>query len=314
MKTALTLFLTLFSLLAMAQEQLNDYKYIVVPKKFEDFKRQNQYQTSTLVKHLFSEQGFEAVYEDKLPQDLKSNGCLGLRAKLVDGSSMFTTKASIVLENCNGEEVFATREGKSKEKDYKDSYGEAIRDALSSLDSFNYAYNGKAGNSSSVSVDMANDVREVAEERRRNHSSANRPDILVEQEATRENQRYVDRRPRSSKLEKAVPADETSEKSTSRTDRTYRDNDTAASNSERTEANLSDIAAGTLYAQEVSVGYQLVDNTPKIRMKIHKTSMPDFYLAEAEGTNGVVFEKNGTWFFEYYSGGNLVTEELDIKF
>ena len=48
---------------------------------------------------------------------------------------------------------------------------------------------------------------------------------------------------------------------------------------------------GTLYAQELPNGYQLVDSTPKIRMKIEKTSMPDFYLAKAGDTSGVVFKK-----------------------
>lgn len=49
-------------------------------------------------------------------------------------------------------------------------------------------------------------------------------------------------------------------------------------------------------------------------MKIVKTSMPDIYLAKVDDTSGTVFKKNGTWYFEYYSGDNLVTEELDIKF
>ncbi len=333
MKTAITLLFLTLSLTGMAQEQLNDYKYIVVPKQFAEFKRENQYQTSTLIKYLFTEKGFEAVYEDELPQELKNNGCLGLRAKLVDGSSMFTTKASVKLENCSGEEVFVTKEGKSKEKDYKTSYGEALRDAFTSFDTMNYKYNGKAENSEPVTVNMANDVKEIAEERRKNHSSANRPNILVEQEATRENQRYVDRRPVPSNLKKAEPQNKTSselvEQEATREQQSSKDrtpsesamkqgedaNQAATPGMEQGKASeLSTIAAGTLYAQELPNGYQLVDSTPKIRMKIEKTSMPDFYLARVGDTSGTVFKKNGTWFFEYYSGGSLVTEELDIKF
>jgi len=321
----------------MAQEQLNDYKYIVVPKQFAEFKRENQYQTSTLVKYLFGEKGFEAVYEDELPQELKNNGCLGLRAKLVDGSSMFTTKASVKLENCSGEEVFATKEGKSKEKDYKESYGEALREAFKSFDTMNYAYNGKAENSEPVTVSMKNDVKKLAEERRQNHSSVNRPDVMVEQEATRENQRYVDRRPVPSNLKKTEPQDQMAEsknkmveQEATREQQSYEDrtpkpsdmnigetsNEVAASGTQQEVKGLglATLASATLYAQELPNGYQLVDSTPKIRMKIVKTSMPDFYLAQAGDTSGTVFKKNGTWFFEYYSGDNLVTEELDIKF
>ncbi len=313
----------------MAQEQLNDYKYIVVPKQFSEFKRENQYQTSTLVKYLFVEKGFEAVYEDALPQELKDNGCLGLRAKLVDGSSMFTTKATIKLENCSGEEVFTTKEGKSKEKDYKESYGEALREAFTSFDTMNYAYNGKAENTGPITVSMKNDVKKLAEERRQNHSAANRPDVMVEQEATRENQRYVDRRPVPSDLKKAEPKteiveQEVTEEQQSSKDRAPRESDrnkgegkekSATSGMKQgKDSELSTIASGTLYAQELPNGYQLVDSTPKIRMKIEKTSMPDFYMAKVGDTSGTVFKKNGTWFFEYYSGGNLISEELDIKF
>lgn len=313
----------------MAQEQLNDYKYIIVPKQFAEFKRENQYQTSTLVKYLFTEKGFEAVYEDELPQELKNNGCLGLRAKLVDGSSMFTTKAAVKLENCNGEEVFATKEGRSKEKDYKESYGEALREAFTSFDTMNYSYNGKAENSEPVTVSMKNDVKKLAEERGQNHSSVNRPDAMVEQEATRENQRYVDRRPVPSDLKKAESKSKMIEQEATREQQSYTDRTPKQSDIKKGEAtnqaatsdtdqekgsDLSSIPGATLYAQELPNGYQLVDSTPKIRMKIEKTSMPDFYLARVGDTNGAVFKKNGTWFFEYYSGNDLVTEELDIKF
>ncbi len=313
----------------MAQEQLNDYKYIVVPKQFAEFKRENQYQTSTLIKYLFGEKGFEAVYEDELPQDLKSNGCLGLRAKLVDGSSMFTTKASVKLENCSGEEVFATKEGKSKEKDYKESYGEAIREAFTSFDTMNYAYNGKAENSGPVTVSMKNDVKELDTESRQTQSSVNRPVAMVEQEATRENQRYVDRRPVPSDLKKAEPSAEMVEQESTKEQQSYKDRtplesdvkkgeseiQAATSGTEpKKDSGLSTIASGTLYAQTLPNGYQLVDSTPKIRMKIEKTTMPDFYMAKVGDTSGTVFKKNGTWYLEYYSDGKLVSEQLDIKF
>ncbi|HET8735185.1 MAG TPA: hypothetical protein VFM69_01170 [Pricia sp.] len=322
--TVLLLFLAI-SLSGMAQKQLNDYKYIIVPKKFEDFKRKNQYQTSTLVKYLFTEKGFDAVYGDELPQDLKNNGCLGLHAKLVDDSSLFTTKTRVVLENCSGQEVFATKEGKSKEKDFKESYGEALRESFTSFDTMDYSYNGKAENSG-VTVNMENDVKQMNAEDRREHTSVNRPDEMVEQEATLENQRYVDRRPVESDLTKGRTEGEKSQSGGQNAEDQQNTGDgaSAASNTQRPQekaadvseiaANVSEIAAATLYAQELSNGYQLVDSTPKIRMKIHKTSMPDFYIAEAEGTNGVLFQKDGTWFFEYYSGDKLMTEELDVKF
>ncbi|MGB6153072.1 MAG: hypothetical protein WBG48_13900 [Pricia sp.] len=331
MKTTLTVLFLITSLIGMAQEQLNDYKYIIVPKQFAEFKRQNQYQTSTLVKYLFSEKGFQAFYEDELPQDLENNGCLGLRAKLVDGSSMFTTKAAVTLENCNGKEVFTTKEGRSKEKDYKASYAEALRDAFTSFDTVNYAYNGKAENADPVTVNMKNDVKEIAADGPKNYSSANRPDALVQQEATRENQRYVDRRPVPSDLKKAEPKDKSEnersakmvEQEATREQQSYKDRTPQESDMTRGDvagqdgdkaSDLSTLTGTTLYAQELANGYQLVDSTPRIRIKMEKTSMPDVYLARAGETRGTVFKKNDVWFFEYYSGDDLTTQELSIKF
>jgi|GEM_PF-172762 len=332
----------------MAQEQLNDYKYIIVPKQFAEFKRENQFQTSTLVKYLFGEKGFDAVYEDELPQELKNNACLGLRAKLVDSSSLFTTKSALKLENCNGEEVFETKEGRSKKKDYKASYGEALREAFTSFDSMNYAYNGKSENSEPITVSMSNDIKKLPDDSGTTNSSVNRPDAMVDQEATRENQRYVDRRPVPSDINKSEPENQmdndmveqepkrdqqryenqsagTSDMKGSNTVEQVAKSDTSnvSSVNDRNNAtekaqsggsNQSSLASTTLYAQELSNGYQLVDSSPKIRIIMEKTSMPDFYLATADERSGTVFKKNDTWFFEYYSGNDLITEELSIKF
>ena len=72
--------------------------------------------------------------------------------------------------------------------------------------------------------------------------------------------------------------------------------------------------AGVLYAQQLPNGFQLVDSSPKIQMKIFRTSLPDYFLAEAENKNGVLYAKNGKWYFEYYLGEELIVDELDIKF
>ncbi|WP_400072225.1 hypothetical protein [Zobellia russellii] len=283
------IFLTCFfmvSLIGMAQEQLNDYKYIIVPKKFDGFKKVNQYQTSTLVKFLFTEEGFQTVYEDELPNELNNNRCLGLTANLIDDSSMFTTKAGVVLENCNGQEVFATPVGKSKEKDYKLAYGEALRNAFKAFNTISYKYNGKADKTEPVTVSMKNDVKQIEE--KTSYEPKNKQP-MVQQVATRENQSYKDNRPQPSHVKKSVQAPSVAIK-----------------------AEVS--AMGTLYAQEIANGFQLVDSTPKIQLKIFKSSLPDYFLAEGEGKNGVVFQQNGKWYFEQYVDGALKTEELTIKF
>jgi hypothetical protein len=74
--------------------------------------------------------------------------------------------------------------------------------------------------------------------------------------------------------------------------------------------------SGTLYAQATPNGYQLIDTIPKKVLTLLKTSVQDCFLAEtgAGGPNGIVFKKNGEWFFEYYKEGTLVSQKLEIKF
>ena len=74
--------------------------------------------------------------------------------------------------------------------------------------------------------------------------------------------------------------------------------------------------SGTLYAQATPNGYQLIDTIPKKVLTLLKTSVQDCFLAETGGggPNGIVFKKNGEWFFEYYKEGTLVSQKLEIKF
>ena len=71
---------------------------------------------------------------------------------------------------------------------------------------------------------------------------------------------------------------------------------------------------GTLYAQELQNGFQLVDSTPKIQLKMYKSSMPNVYVASADDRDGVVYTSDGKWFFEYAENGIIIKEELTIKF
>lgn len=70
----------------------------------------------------------------------------------------------------------------------------------------------------------------------------------------------------------------------------------------------------TLYAQPIENGYQLVDATPKLVLKIFKTSQPDYFTAVSDTKNGVVFKKEGAWYFEYYENNVLKSEKITIKF
>lgn len=122
-------------------QNLNSYKYVEVPEKFDFLKESNQYQLNELTKFLFEKYGFKAflVSEEK-PLDWNNTTCGVLRANVIDDSGLFQTKLQVVLKNCKNEEVFTSKVGSSKEKDYKLSYHEALRDAFSSFEAIDYSY------------------------------------------------------------------------------------------------------------------------------------------------------------------------------
>jgi hypothetical protein len=79
------------------------------------------------------------------------------------------------------------------------------------------------------------------------------------------------------------------------------------SSTESTEMNL-------LFAQPIKNGYQLVDNTPKVIMKVYKTTNPAIYLATKGTIQGVLISKDSQWFFEYYENETLMSEKIAVKF
>lgn len=69
-----------------------------------------------------------------------------------------------------------------------------------------------------------------------------------------------------------------------------------------------------LYAQPIENGFQLIDKTPKVVMKLLKTSRPDSFIAIKEGVQGTLNAKDNQWFFEYYKNDQLVSEKVSVKF
>lgn len=137
------LFLLLSSSISYAQKSINSYKYILVPKQFEFQKSSDQYQLNSLTKFLFERAGFTVFFmDDTLPDDLANNRCLTLNVSVNDIPSLLSTKLRIDLSDCYNQVVFSTEEGKSREKNYKMAYHEALRNAFVDLEDLKYAYDG----------------------------------------------------------------------------------------------------------------------------------------------------------------------------
>lgn len=300
LKIIIALLLTFIGVSAYSQTDLNDYKYIIVPKKLEPFKNANKYQTSTLIKYLFNSKGFNTIYDDQLPIDLNSNRCLGLFADLQDDSSMFTTKTIITLKDCNGNEVFKTMQGISKEKEYKAAYAESLRESMRSFNGTNYVYNGKREKNEPITVSFKNDIKTL---------DTSKTDKITPIESTTINLKTSDT---SSVTEKATETNQyykNTEPVVSNIKKTTQDKP-AFKNLELKKLKVTDI----LYAQATDNGFQLVDSTPTIKMKLLKSSADNVFMAQTGVKNGIVYQNDGKWVFEYYENDQLIQEELNIKF
>ena len=70
-----------------------------------------------------------------------------------------------------------------------------------------------------------------------------------------------------------------------------------------------------LYAQPTESGYQLIDKTPKVVMKLLKTSQPNVYIAIKDNVHGsLILKEDGQWYFESYQNDKLVSEKIVVKF
>lgn len=161
---------------SFSQNELNSYKYVIVPNSYDFLKgAEDKYQLNSLTKFLFEKYGFEAMLEDEeYPKDLLSNPCLAVSADVINQSKMFMTKLIVELKDCHNKVVFTSLEGKSKEKEFKKTYQEALRKAFVSIEVLDYKYDANAASPvqsntqntsvSEVDVQKNQDVESVSTE------------------------------------------------------------------------------------------------------------------------------------------------------
>lgn len=95
----------------------------------------------------------------------------------------------------------------------------------------------------------------------------------------------------------------------------YNGKNNSSISQEPTKTIVSEINSETFYfAQPTANGFQVVDNEPKVIMKLYITSQKNVFIGLKGNTNGVVISKNGKWFFEYYDGDKLISESINLRF
>ena len=123
------------------QSPADPYKYVIIPKKFDFLRKENQYRVNSQTKYLFEQNGFTTLIAgEEYPADLVANPCLGARANVIDESNSFTTKLRVSLINCLNQEVYTSEQGRSKEKEFNKTYSEALKMAFESIAALKYQY------------------------------------------------------------------------------------------------------------------------------------------------------------------------------
>jgi hypothetical protein len=139
MKIKFVLTFLLFTLVGFAQN-INSYKAVIIPLKYDFLKSNNQYRLATLTKLNLQKAGFIAFYSNEdIPSEYKDR-CSLLTVDVKKESGFLMTKLAVVFNDCFGKLVYQSEMGKSKLKEYEAAYSEALNDAFRSINALNYKY------------------------------------------------------------------------------------------------------------------------------------------------------------------------------
>jgi len=146
------------------QQEINRYRYLILPEKFGFLKYKDQYNLNSFAKIHFEKLGFIVFYDtETLPDSLVDRNCTKLFADVESSGNFITTKLQIIVKDCKNTVVAASKLGNSKEKDYELSYKQAFRDAFTTFREMGYTYQPQEANAlkSSVSASAQNNPSEL---------------------------------------------------------------------------------------------------------------------------------------------------------
>jgi len=117
---------------SFSQKSLSDYSYVIISEQFEFQKEKDKYELNSLAKFLFNKHGFHAYFNSEVPRN--ATRCEGLWVDAEGTPGFIYTKVQLVIKDCNGFEVYRTKYGNSKIKDYKKAYYESLREAFAEIE------------------------------------------------------------------------------------------------------------------------------------------------------------------------------------
>jgi len=290
-KYILPLTILLFVFQLKAQQELNNYKYIIIPESYDFVEGKDKYQLNSLTKFLFNREGYEAyIISDSLPQDLFNNRCLALSAdaeKLKGG--LFKTQIQINLKDCYGKLIYSSKVGSSKQKDFGKAYTHALRNAFETFEEFEYQYKPKT----------RNDVK--IEE---NITQSQPKGQVVSEVAQKEGNKEVQTASYNAQIVEYAETSKNAETEAIK-NKTQRLTESAAKTKDLVSEN-------TYFAQTTESGYKLVDSEPKLIMELIRTAQKNTF--SVKGQDAIVFKEEGFWYYSEIVDGKTIKTLLNIKF
>ncbi len=128
---ALFLFVAIGNSTLKAQSSMSDFNFVQVPEFYSFLNEPNQYDLNKMAKFYLNKYGFNAYFANEVPNVKK---CDGLYAEVLGRPGFIYTEITVLIKDCNGMELFRSATGKSKLKEFKKAYQEAMRNAFASFE------------------------------------------------------------------------------------------------------------------------------------------------------------------------------------
>jgi len=133
------LFVLLFTSFCFAQN-VNNFKAVIIPLKFDFIRTNNQYRLCTISKAYLNTAGFNAYYSNEILPKEYADRCDLLYYDIVKENAFLATKMYIELKDCTGKIIFKSETGYSKEKDTELAYADALKKAFVSVTNLHYQF------------------------------------------------------------------------------------------------------------------------------------------------------------------------------
>ncbi|WP_157491913.1 hypothetical protein [Gelidibacter mesophilus] len=294
MKSRLTIcaFLMLFIFKGFSQENINAYKYVVVPTSYTFLSEPDQYQTNSLTKFLFEKYGFTVLMADEeFPEDLNNNRCLGLYADVEKQKAFLNTKLQVHLKDCNNKLVLSSDVGQSREKEYSKVYNLALRDAFKSFETLNYSYQPSANITSKSTIKPSENVK-----------------ASKEQEEIARLKREVEALKGKEVIDEAVVVGA----ATGATIEKVQGEATEKVATTLKNETKSDESMQTLFANPVDNGFTITDASSKVLYHLIFSGKEDVYIVK--GQDAIVYKMNNTWIVSKANDSGVTIKTLNMKF